>query len=306
MISSKTSRRIRTVHYTLVVLTMFLLPSIPMLGQNVILENDITYGNADNLSLRLDLARPTVGSGPFPALMFLCGNSWGGDVGIDRHQCSSAIQHMAAKGYVAASVDVRYIDVKQNGKSKYVFPDQLYDAKCAVRWLKANSNKYNIDPARIGVVGFSSGGHLALLLALTRPTDGLEGACGDLKYSSSVRAVVSSAGPPDLIREYEFDKQNFCEDTLEDFLGGSPEEVPLQYQKASPINYVYKDAPPILIMQGDQDHENLPEWSKALDTKLEQAEATHSLIIMKGHFHEDFWDEKAVWDFLAKYLNGVN
>ena len=47
---------------------------------------------------------------------------------------------------------------------KHRFPEQVYDAKCAVRWLRANAGKYNIDPDRIGAVGWSSGGYLALML----------------------------------------------------------------------------------------------------------------------------------------------
>jgi dipeptidyl aminopeptidase/acylaminoacyl peptidase len=123
----------------------------------------------------------------------------------------------------------------------------------------------------------------------------------DVTYCS-----VDGVGPPDLFKEYEFDQQNFAEGTLEEFLGGSPDKVPLQYKKASPITYVRKDAPPILIVQGDRDHETLPEWNKVFDAKLEEVGALHSLVIMQGHFHENFWDEKMVWDFLAAHLRKTN
>jgi carboxylesterase type B len=74
------------------------------------------------------------------------------------------------------------------------FPAQVHDAKCAIRWLKANAGRHGTDVDRVGAIGTSSGGCLALLLGLTDKNDGLEGECGDLSQSSRVQAVVNVAG----------------------------------------------------------------------------------------------------------------
>lgn len=142
-----------------------------------IVENDIVFGNGGGQDLKRDLARPSEGDGPFPALVLL----FGGGLGYyteDRGQCSGEILHAAQRGYVAVAIDYRLTSIKENGKTKDLFPAQIYDVKAAVRWLRANASKYRIDPSRIGVSGWSSGGHFALLLGLTVPSDGLEGDSG--------------------------------------------------------------------------------------------------------------------------------
>jgi acetyl esterase/lipase len=140
-----------------------------------LVEDGITYAVANGIELKLDLARPSTGKGPFPALIYLAGNGWGWYGGINRTQHSVEIRSAARHGYVAASVDYREARRGGTGASQNVFPSQVHDVKAAVRWLRANAAKYNIDPDRIGAAGWSSGGHLALMLGLTSASDGLEG-----------------------------------------------------------------------------------------------------------------------------------
>ena len=204
---------------------------------------------------------------------------------------------------MAVTVDHRVISVKENDKTKYLFPAQVYDVKCAVRWLRANAKKYKIDPNRIGAVGWGSGGHLALMLGLTDSSHGLEGECGNSKFSSGVQAVVSLAGPTELISLYH-EAAGFTPIILVEFLGGTPEEVPDQYKIASPLTYVSKDDPPVLTIQGDRDLFLPPKQAELLDAKMKEAGASHMLIIKKGVGQENFWDDNAVWDFLDKHLNG--
>ena len=72
------------------------------------------------------------------------------------------------------------------------------DVKAAVRWVKTHAKEHNIDPERLGAVGFSAGGHLALMLGLTGPADGLEGERSAGGPDSRVKAVVNFFGPTDL------------------------------------------------------------------------------------------------------------
>jgi acetyl esterase/lipase len=133
-----------------------------------LLEQGITYVVADGVELKLDLARPSTGKGPFPALIYLAGNGWGWSSSWgDRTQHEIQIIDAAHRGYVAATVDFR-----ETGESKYPFPAQVYDVKAAVRWLHANAEKYDIDPNHIGAAGWASGGHLALMLGLTEASEG--------------------------------------------------------------------------------------------------------------------------------------
>ena len=267
--------------------------------KDVIRENDIVYGKGGDVDLTLDLARPEKGR-RLPALIFIFGGSWRSG---SRTQYSAEIWEAAERGYVAVTIDYRLTSkLNEHGKPKYQFPAQIHDVKCAVSWLRANAKKYKIDPNRIGAVGWSSGGHLALMLGLTDPSDGLEGECGKSKYSSRVQAVVSLAGTSDLLSRYN--QSSISVVSIEDLLGGTPEEVPEQYKKASPITYVSKDDPPVLSIQGNMDYKAVPsKQAERLDSKMGGVGASHTLIIKEGKDHGIAVDND-VWDFFDEHLKG--
>jgi len=102
---------------------------------------------------------------------------------------------MVDEGYAVASIDYRLTSVAP-------FPAQIEDCKAAVRWLRANASKYNLDPNRIGVCGFSAGGHLAALLGTSGGVRALEGGGDNLNVSSRVQAVLVVSGPVDFLRLY--------------------------------------------------------------------------------------------------------
>ena len=122
--------------------------------------------------------------------------------------------------------------------------------KAAVRWLKGNAKKYKVDPDRLGAIGFSAGGHLALMLGVTGPADGLEGDVSAGAPDSRVKAVVNYFGPTDLAAS---DIPPISKPLVKDFLGGTPQEKPAEAAKASPITFVSKDDAPVLTFQGTKD-----------------------------------------------------
>ena len=141
-----------------------------------ILKQDVVYGKGGNEVLRLDLATPAQGAGPFPALVCIHGGSWrSGDKSWYRNQ----ILTFAEQDYVAVSINYRLAP-------QYKFPAQVEDAKCAVRFLRAHAAEFKIDPAKLAAIGDSAGGHLALMLAFMDPADGLEGSGGYPEQSSKV------------------------------------------------------------------------------------------------------------------------
>jgi acetyl esterase/lipase len=147
------------------------------------------------------------------------------------------------RGYVAVAPQYRFCP-------KDAFPAQVHDVKAAVRWIKSNAKKYRIDPERIGAIGFSAGGHLAMMLGLTGPSDGLEGDISAGAPDSRVKAVVNYFGPTDLAAK---DIPDICKPWVKDFLGGTPEEKPEAAAKASPLTFVSKDDAPVLTFQGTKD-----------------------------------------------------
>ena len=267
-------------------------------------EEDIVFAVVDQVELKLDMASPVDGNGPYPALVYIFDSDWGYFPG-SRSQCQLGIMRAAKQGYVAVTCDYRQTDVRGDDRSKYRFPDQVYDVKCAVRWLRANARKYRVDPENIGAVGFCCGGHLALMLGLTRPADELEGSCGYSEYSSHVKAVVCSAAVTDLASLSN--ENSYFPDAIAAFIGGSligasPRDMPVEYAKASPVSYVYRGCPPILIIHGDRDEYIPIKQAILLDERMNEVGAYHTLIIKQNKGHSDFTSEPEVFEFFDKYL----
>jgi acetyl esterase/lipase len=279
----------------------FLTPTISWSG-DINLEEGIVFGQADQVELQLDMAYPVDGDGPYPALVYIFDSDWGIWPG-SRAQCHLGIMKAAQRGYVAVTIDYRKATIIIEGdRAQYRFPDQVYDAKCAVRWLRVNARKYRIDAEKIGIAGFCCGGHLALMVGLTRPSDGLEGSCGYDDYSSRVQAVVSSAGPTELTSLYQYNKKSWVPNAITAFIGGSPQEMAVEYERASPVSYVYRDSPPILVIHGDIDRDIPIEQAFLLDERMNEVGASHALMIKKNQGHNDFTATPEAFEFFDKYL----
>ena len=263
-------------------------------------EWDLNYGKGDNVDLKLNLARPINGKGPFPALIFLFGAGYAGGI---KNVWTEEIQDAAKRGYVAAAIDYRLTIYRdESGQPKYPFPAQLHDGKCAIRWLRANAKEYNIDVNHIGVMGFSAGGNLALMLGLTDSSHGFEGRCGDTKISSRVQAIINLDGFTNSELHYQF-RPYF----IEPWLGGTPEQEPERYKNSSPINYLSADDPPVLSICGSLSKAILSQV-ELLDEGMNAIGAYHRLIVREnvGHAQNALLNFKGgvnpVWEFLDKYL----
>lgn len=233
---------------------------------------DVTFGTGGSQELKLDLVRPG-GDGPFPAVLCLHGGGW---VEGDRRELEQTLTVFAKHGYVAVSPDYRLAPANP-------FPAAVEDCKAAVRWLRANAAREKVDPDRIGVMGFAAGGHLACLLGVTEKSDGLEGKGGNADVSSRVQAVVSFCAPTDLTRT---DWDEVAKKTnLVPFLGGTLEQRPEVYRKASPIKYGLKEAPPFLLVHGSEDKMVPPSHSEDMAELLSKAKRSVRVVTLEGEGH---------------------
>jgi acetyl esterase/lipase len=203
-------------------------------------EQNIVYTKGGTVELKLDVSRPEGKGGLFPAVVLIHGGAWRAGNKSDVRGIAS---EFTKRGYVVVAPQYRFCP-------KETFPAQVYDVKAAVRWIKTNSKKYQVDAERIGAMGFSAGGHLALMLGLTGPNDGLEGDVPAGAPDSRVKAVVNYFGPTDLAAK---DLPALSKPLVKDFLGGTPEEKPAAAAKASPLSFVSSDDAPILTFQGTKD-----------------------------------------------------
>ncbi len=206
----------------------------------VVHEKEVEFGRGGETTLHLDIARPEKAAGKLPCIVVIHGGGWrGGNYKVHVPQ----IYDFAKAGYVSATVQYR---LAPSGR----WPAQIEDVKCAVRYLRANADKYGIDKERFGAVGFSAGAHLSMLLGVMDANDGLEGSGGSAGESSKVQAVVSYFGPTDLAQT---DFPANVNAMIYDFLGGMPAEKAEAFKAASPVTYVDKNDAPILHYQGTKD-----------------------------------------------------
>ncbi|MEI6168666.1 MAG: alpha/beta hydrolase [bacterium] len=288
----------RALTFLLVTVSIFAVIGVRVMRGNkseITVQRNLVYGKVENEELQLDLAMPSADNGPFPAVVFLHGKGWKAG---NRQEMNHFVEGVARMGYVGATVEYRLVPVAR-------FPAPVEDCKAAVRWLRANAKNYRINPDRIGVVGFSAGGHLACMLGVTDKTVGLEGDGGNPEQSSRVQAVVSFFGPTDFTT-YDW-SNDLKKDVIVPFLGGSFSDKPEVYQKASPINYVTKDAPPFLLFHGTEDKLVPVDQSKRLAEKLKGVGVSVRVVVLEGEGHgfTDAYNQvcmKQMLDFLDKRL----
>jgi acetyl esterase/lipase len=264
------------------------------------IQRDLVYKRINGRALGLDLYSPSKPSGPLPVIIWLHGGGWS----KGRKEGHSPAVTLVDDGYAVASVDYRLTGVAP-------FPAQIEDCKAAVRWLRANASKYNLDPDRIGVWGFSAGGHLAALLGTSGGVKELEGNGDNMSYSSRVQAVCVVSGPGDLLQLYRdatgpsgAEMNPKVKPALEALIGVPVEENKTKAMAASPISYVSKDDPPFLIIQGENDVTVPVSLTQSFFAALEAAgvDATLEIATGRGHGVGGPKFEPMIKEFFDKHL----
>jgi len=284
-------------------LTLIIVPAA-MAADKITVQEDVVYGKGGQTELKLDLARPA-GEGPFPAIVYIHGGGWRAG---NRKMYRKEIEEAAHRGYVAVTVTYRLTDPDQSGKARNPFPVQVNDVKCAVRWLRANAEKYHVDPQRIGAKGASAGGHLSLMLAVTDTSQALEGDGGYPDVSSRVQAVVNYFGPTDMPQLHATSPG--AAPILDVFLGGGPEQAAEAYKAASPITHLSADDPPILTIHGAVDKLVPIDQATRFDERAHAVGVSHSLLTLEGQPHgfRGGAEKKALeagFEFFDKHLKGA-
>ena len=268
-------------------------PAVPKLSAGIKLVQDLQYVENGHERNRLDLYLPEKAEGQLPLIVWIHGGAWWAG---SKQGCPAVF--LTAKGYAVASINYR---LSQHA----VFPAQIEDCKAAIRWLRANADKYHLDADHIGVWGSSAGGHLVAMLGTTGNVKELEGTGGNLDQFSRVQCVVDWFGPTDMTT---MGRQADKPDTpVAKLIGGPVQENLEKARKASPMTYVGKDSAPFLIMHGDQDNTVPLQQSEVLAEALKKAGVEARLVVIKGNGHggPDFnspENRKMIEDFFAKHL----
>ncbi|MFN6163115.1 MAG: alpha/beta hydrolase fold domain-containing protein [Planctomycetota bacterium] len=233
----------------------------------VVVRYNIPYAEGAGFSRMADIYQP-ISEGRFPAIVMIHGGAWfAGDKSYDALHA----RRFAAQGYVVMVINYRLAPTHKH-------PAQIDDCFESIRWLVSNAETFQVDGDRIGVWGYSAGGHLAALVA-TNPRSGIP----------RVKACVAGGAPCDL--------RLIPDDSglLQGFLGGTRAEVPEIYEAASPIHHVSEDDPPMLLFHGEADRLVPIAFSLGMRQRLEDKSVACEFLPLEKKSHiMAFVDQKAI------------
>ncbi len=241
-------------------------PKLPDAPEGARTSKDVSYGPHERN--KLDITVPKSDK-PLPLVIWVHGGGWeAGDKALNPGVV------LLSQGYAVASINYRY-------SKQAVFPAQLHDCKAAVRYLRDNATKYNLDPNAFGVWGASAGGHLVALLGTTGDVPDLEGDA-KTKTSSKVQAVCDWFGPTDLVK---LAPMSGASSPITKLLGGSTTDKADLATLANPITHITKTDAPFLTFHGDADKLVPVSQSELLHAALTKAGVESEFVLLKGADH---------------------
>lgn len=243
--------------------------------EKVVLMKDLEYGNVDGRSLKLNLIRPRTRQGTkLPVVVWIHGGWWRTGSPLTRPEL---LIPLVEDDYFVAAIEYRL-------SPEALFPAQIEDCKCAIRFLRANAARFGIDPERIGVWGASAGGHLVALLGTSGGVAELEGTGGWQGVSSRVQAVVDWYGPTDVLQvDDAYTEANSASHQL---VGGPIHAHKDVAARINPITYISPGCPPFLIGHGTEDRLVPMNQSQLLHDALQKAGIECELDVVPGKGHE--------------------
>ncbi|HEX7631416.1 MAG TPA: alpha/beta hydrolase [Lacunisphaera sp.] len=236
------------------------------------LHRDLEYGQADGVSLKLDVSVPE-GDGPFPVAILVHGGGWGsGDKAGSNHPGDGA--DISPWFAILTSAKFTWFSINYRLAPAHRWPAQIDDVQTAIRWVKAHAAEFKGDPKRIALFGHSAGGHLATLAGVIGEGD------------TRVQAVVGFAPVTDF--EYELPVRKGISLGLRNMFNVAEEPTPqsLAILRAnSAINRVKPGLPPFLLLHGNADKTVPYPTSLNFQTRLRAAGVKCDLITIPGAPH---------------------
>lgn len=224
----------------------------------ITIQHDVAYGPLP--AEKLDLCLPEKAAGARPGVILVHGGAW---TGGDKTTLGGPCRLLAQQGFVAATVNYR-LATKSVTSTRW--PTQLVDVQLAVRWLRFQAPKLNLDPQRIGAWGSSAGGHLVIFLGSLKTIRSGDQAQLLASESPAISWVVDEFGPIDLTAN----KEAALNSNLLILFGASYQQNPAAYRDASPLFSINSQSAPTLIIQGTQDGLVPPAQSIELQQTLQK------------------------------------
>jgi acetyl esterase len=245
------------------------------------LREAIPYATHSGVELLLDAYLPA-GGGPFPAVIVVPGGRW---QRIDRLRHTDVPEYFAERGVAAFAIDYR-------SSLQYPYPAAVEDVTAAVEWVRTNAADYGVDPAHLGAVGVSAGGHLAALVGAmgSGPTD----------RGTRLSMVASFSGPMDLVPLLEAEDPE-VRDAVHTFLGCSGGEACAEVaREASPSTYVDASDPPMILVNAKE--ESIPtDQPTAMWSALRELDVPSIAYLVQGGHGAGYGGGDKVLDRIFPY-----
>ncbi|WP_309399252.1 alpha/beta hydrolase [Cerasicoccus maritimus] len=249
-----------------------------LFDESVRLEADLEYLGSDRAE-KLDVYLPPESfEGPRPAVLLIHGGGWRMlDKGMAREK--NIGYTLASHGYAVFSINYLLNEETCDPTTgeivdeKVAWPQNLYDCKTALRWIRLNASRFNVDTARIATMGGSAGGHLSMMVGCTADSESLNQGGLYLEQSNEVKCVINLYGLHEIRDPW-----------TKAFAGSTPEETAANVQAASPVSYL-DSFPPILILHGSADETVSVEYSRDLAAKLEERDLPYWYFEIGGAGH---------------------
>ncbi len=226
---------------------------------------DVVYGHKDGLAMTFDVFTPRENAKGIGILFMVSGGWYSGWTPPEKAQVLFA--PLTSKGFTVFAV-------RHGSSPKYGIPDAVSDVRRAVRFIRLNADRFNINAERLGVYGMSAGGHLSLMLGTASDEGDPKAADPVLKVSNRVQAVVAYVAPTDLtimVREHKERLPSYDRfPALDLSLAGAKEN--------SPLLKVSDDDPPTLLLAGAKDDLVPIDHSRRIKTALEEKKVTVKLV----------------------------
>ena len=272
--------------------------------------SDIFYAGTENPRQTLDLYLPNKtklisgNSNPLPVIIWIHGGGWKNGSKESARLAFRLPEILSTARYAGVSINYRL-----SGEEKW--PAQIHDCKAAVRWIRANAEKYNFDKGRIAAWGSSAGGHLVSMLASTNGVEQFEGRIGkNEEFSSEVHAVVNFFGPSNFLKMDNFPSKIFHRgpnSPESQLLGQALDKVPELAKMASPYHHINKNLPPFIHFHGTDDPLVPYNQSLILHQKLLSKGNKSTLITVQNGLHSmpTHFTRRWVIPFLDYHFYGI-
>ena len=281
---------------------------------------DVVYAapklsNGKSTSLKMDILIPE----PVRKRTVVVYVPGGGFVVAGKEGALNLRTYVAEAGFAVASVQYR---TTRDGAT---YRDGIEDIKAAIRYLRANADKYGIDAAAVAVWGESAGGYLAAMVGVTNHNSTFD-VGADLNQSSDVQGVIDAFGASDISKiAADFDAVTqhaiYANEGLVQYIGKASDangfDTRIATTAANPLKYIRANAPPFLIFHGNQDRLVSPSQTLILHDALIAAGARSARYVVDGAAHGDLafmgdkqsgllWSTHKVMNLIVDFLNRLN